>query len=262
MAVTTYLKGVAMGAADIIPGVSGGTIALITGIYTQLVDAVKHVVTPPTTVDGIYEYFEKIDYRFLLTLLAGIVTALLALSWFITYLIRTARSFVYAFFTGVILASAVYICKDVDFEDSWDNLVTGALTGLVVTGIEVAAPQTSLIFLFVSGALAITAMILPGISGAFILVILGQYEPVLASVKQFQFLNLFVFGLGAIAGLAVFTHPLQHWLHRNRDRALTFLTGMMLGAVKTLLAETFFSPVTAVAGLVGILVVYALHRYE
>jgi putative membrane protein len=262
--IVTYLKGAAMGSADVVPGVSGGTIAFITGIYTRLIDGITHALSPQAFINDTVNHVKSIDWELFLPLGLGIATALLALSHVIQYLLSTYPSHLYAFFFGLILASAVYIYRaiDDDIADTISHVAWGTLTGIVIVGVEVANPSQSLTTLFVSGMLAITAMILPGISGAFILLMLDQYEHVIGLIATFDIIPLTVFTAGAITGIAAFAHLLHWLLHERRTATLGFLTGLMLGSLKLPYEQiTVVNWHVVLIGAVGMAVVLGLHAF-
>ncbi len=231
-----YLRGIAMGAADAVPGVSGGTIALITGIYTRLIQAIR-------SFDGqvIVLFFKgqwanlwkKIDGTFLVSLLAGIGTALIALSRIILFLLDSYPILVWSFFFGLIVASSWLIAKEIK---NWSiglilGLVLGILAGYLITELSPAETPETLPYIFASGAIAICAMILPGISGSFILLILGKYDFILKALKDFNIWVMLTFGAGCLVGLLAFSH-IVHWLLKKYQwLTMAFLTGIMIGSL-------------------------------
>lgn len=227
-----------MGFADIIPGVSGGTIAFITGIYTRLVESISYIASlfNPDSFDDFFsiEKFKKIDWRLFIPLITGIVIAFLILSRVIGSLIENYRLNTYSFFLGLILASAIFLYKDLNEVNinTFFFSSLGLIIGFLIVGIEAFGASHSLIVLFFSGALAITAMILPGISGSFILLILGQYEYVLDAVNNLRFVEIIVVGMGAIIGLLSFSKLLSYLIHEYRGKTMSFLTGLMIGSLR------------------------------
>ncbi|CCN63083.1 conserved hypothetical protein [Vibrio nigripulchritudo SO65] len=232
----TFFKGIAMGAADVVPGVSGGTIAFITGIYDTLLESIRRV--NPSIIgiwkrEGFKAAFDHINGLFLITLFSGIILSILTLAKLISWLLVEHPIPLWSFFFGLILISVVHVLKQVEKK----NIVTGvflllgvgfAYTITVVSPLQMA--DTSL-NIFIAGMIAICAMILPGISGSFILLLLGMYGPILAAAKGLQIDVLMLFMLGCVVGILSFSHVLS-WLLKNfRDYTLTFLTGLMLGTL-------------------------------
>ncbi|WP_104401712.1 DUF368 domain-containing protein [Vibrio penaeicida] len=232
----TFFKGIAMGAADVVPGVSGGTIAFITGIYDTLLESIRRV--NPSIIgiwrkEGFKAAFEHINGLFLITLFSGIILSILTLAKLISWLLVTHPIPLWSFFFGLILISVVHVLKQVEKK----NVVTGlflllgvafAYTITVLSPLQMA--DTSL-NIFIAGMIAICAMILPGISGSFILLLLGMYAPILAAAKGLQIDVLMLFMLGCVVGILSFSHVLSWLLKRFRDLTLTFLTGLMLGTL-------------------------------
>ena len=230
------LKGMAMGAADVVPGVSGGTIAFIVGIYDELIDSIKSINPRSLKLlltGKVGAFWKVINGNFLFFLLLGIGISVFSLAKLITYLLVNEPVLVWAFFFGLVLASTWFVSKDIK-EWNWKT-VFGFIVGAVVAYyITVATPtQTtnSLWFIFVCGAIAICAMILPGISGSFILVLLGKYFYIMEAVKTLDFVVLGVFAVGCILGITSFSHVLSYALKRVRNVTLAVLSGFMLGSL-------------------------------
>lgn len=229
------LKGMAMGAADIVPGVSGGTIALIAGIYEEFIDALKSFSTAFGVLrkDGFVAAWKHINGNFLIALFAGIAVSLLSLVQFIKYSLREHPILLWAFFFGLVLASCYFVGKRVN---SWNwssiiALVFGTVAVYLVTTVGPAETSTATWFIFVSGMLAICAMILPGISGAFILVLLGKYSYIIEALGALNFKVIITFGIGAITGLLSFSHFLSFMLKRYHNFTIALLTGFMIGSL-------------------------------
>ncbi|WP_148862424.1 DUF368 domain-containing protein [Marinobacter fonticola] len=231
-----FLRGLAMGAADVVPGVSGGTIAFITGIYVRLLDAISAFPKAFFTelLKGRWAAFwRNIDGTFLIALFAGILTSVATLAGVIKYALQAHPVLLWSFFFGLILASAWYVGREID---RWSLrqgilLVAGMLFAWLITQLTPGqAPVTSL-SLFGAGALAICAMILPGISGSFILLILGMYGPVLGAINEMQLDRLALFVTGCAVGLLSIAQLLSWAFSRYRDAMLALLTGFMLGAL-------------------------------
>lgn len=234
--ITLFLKGMAMGAADVVPGVSGGTIAFISGIYEELLSSIKSL-GPETLVvlrkQGIAAAWRQFNGQFLLTLVAGIGTSVLLLVRPITWALQHEAVLIWSFFFGLIAAS-VWLCGIL--VRRWN---TGAVVGLVLgtivaVGIGLMGAGTGsggLLFYFFSGALAICAMILPGISGSFILLLLGAYGPVMEALKSFDLPIIAVFIAGCLTGLMAFSRFLNWMFTRHHDLTVATLTGFLLGSL-------------------------------
>lgn len=231
-----FLKGIAMGAADVVPGVSGGTIAFITGIYERLLNAIKEVdldLFKLLLKFRIKDIWKKVDGNFLLVLFLGIGTSLVTLAKVMTYLLDTHPILIWSLFFGLIIASAVLVGKTVE---KWNfgsivSLIIGAIIAYAITEFTpTTTPETSL-FVFISGAIAICAMILPGVSGAFILLLLGKYQYVIGALSDFNLKVIIPFGLGAVVGIVTFSHLLTWLLNRFRSIVIALLTGFMIGSL-------------------------------
>jgi putative membrane protein len=231
-----FLKGMAMGAADVVPGVSGGTIALISGIYPKLLDAISNIkpsLLSELSNKGFAFVAEKIHLKFLITLFAGIFASVLTLAKGISYLLEFHPILIWSFFLGLILGSIVLMVKQIKGKRSL-VIIAGLLGMLLAAGVSflpVGEDTSTLPYLFLSGALAICAMILPGISGSFILVILGSYEPILQAVHQRDLKTIAVVGAGAIIGLLSFARILKWFFHRYPNATLALMTGFIAGSI-------------------------------
>jgi len=231
------LKGVAMGAADVVPGVSGGTIAFISGIYEELlssISAINFKTLKLLKTTGFKGTWKALNANFLLSLVTGIFISVLSLAKLISWLLENHPILVWSFFFGLVLASILYIGKQIT---QWNALIVfgllvGAAIAYYVTTLQpLISENSSPLFLFLAGALAICAMILPGISGAFILVLLGAYKPVLEAIHNRDFKLIAILGLGAIVGLLTFSKVLK-WLFSNyKNYTLAVLTGFILGSL-------------------------------
>ncbi|MDC0380432.1 DUF368 domain-containing protein [Flavobacteriaceae bacterium] len=230
------LKGIAMGAADLVPGVSGGTIAFISGIYEELISSLNAInlsLIKTIKTEGLKSFWKKINGSFLVAILLGIAVSILSLSKLITWLLHEKPILVWAFFFGLVLASILFVTKKIN---QWKlgeflGLIMGTLFAYQLTKIGAMGRSESMLYLFISGAIAICAMILPGISGAFILVILGSYNTVLQAINEKSIGKLLVFIAGAIVGILSFSKLLK-WLFNNyKSITLAVLTGFMVGAL-------------------------------
>ena len=265
-----FFKGLFMGTADVIPGVSGGTIALITGIYERLVHAISsidlgfisHFVK--RDFDGAKRSIGNIDFPLFIPLLIGIGLAIIVMSRVMDYFLNNFEAPTYAFFFGLILASAVLLYRKVEGFSIIIMLfsITGFLAGFFFTGLATLQIGHSLPIIFVSGIIAICAMILPGISGAFVLLLLNQYEYMVSVLKDLQFLEIFIFIIGALIGILAFSRVLDRVLRKYKSYTLAFLIGLMLGALR-LLYENVESSIDSIwpvviSGLLGFFIILVL----
>ena len=231
------VRGLAMGAADVVPGVSGGTIAFITGIYQELLDSLSKIGPQTVTTlfrEGIAATWRQINGGFLLALFSGVLVSIFSLAKLISFLLESYPILVWGFFFGLILASTVPIARRVANWrwPSWVALLLGIALAVLVSEMrptEIAATPYTLFF---SGALAICAMILPGISGSFILLMIGIYPQVIAAVHHLQVSVLVWFAAGAGCGLLLFSRLLSWLMHRFPSVTLSFLVGVLLGSLK------------------------------
>lgn len=231
------LKGIAMGAADVVPGVSGGTIAFISGIYEELlasIDSFDFKLINVFKEGGISKVWKTINGNFLLSLFIGIFISIVSLAKTITWLIDHHPILVWSFFFGLVLASIFFVGKQIT---KWNYimvvwLLLGAFIAFYITLLRpMVTENSSYIFYFFAGALAIIAMILPGISGAFILVLLGAYKPVLLAIHERNFELIFVFALGAVLGLLNFSKILNWLFLHYKNATLAVLTGFLIGSL-------------------------------
>jgi putative membrane protein len=231
------LKGMAMGAADVVPGVSGGTIAFISGIYEELLSSISNVnlsLLKTLKTAGFKSAWKQLNGNFLLSLFVGIFISIVSLAKAIKYLLDNEPVLLWSFFFGLVLASIIYVAKQITKWSFISVLVLfiGAFIAYYITTLNpLVSDNSSLLFMFLAGAIAICAMILPGISGAFILVLLGAYTPVLAAVNDRDFKTVAVIGLGAVIGLLSFSKILK-WLFANyKNYTLAVLTGFIIGSL-------------------------------
>lgn len=231
-----YIKGLGMGAADIVPGVSGGTVAFITGIYEQLIDSIGSLGPKTVTVllrQGPVAAWHSFNGNFLLALMLGILTSVFTLSKLISHLLKTQPELLWSFFFGLILISAVHIGRQIP---RWHINTLAALVvgGGVAYGVTVVSPTEiplNPLTLFMAGSIAICAMVLPGISGSFILLLLGMYAHVIGAVKSLDLVSLAIFATGCLIGLLLFTRLLSWLLHHHHNVTMAVLTGFMLGSL-------------------------------
>ncbi|EDL55210.1 predicted membrane protein [Vibrio mediterranei AK1] len=228
-----------MGAADVVPGVSGGTIAFITGIYDTLLESIRRINPSILGIwkrDGFKAAFDHINGFFLIALFGGILTSILSLAKFISWALETHPVPVWSFFFGLIMVSVYHMIKQVEQKtlSRFVFLLLGAVFAYSITVLKPLQMDPTSINIFFAGCIAICAMILPGISGSFILLLLGMYTPVLGAVKGLQIDVMALFAMGCLIGLLSFSHVLSWLLKRYRDFALVFLTGLMLGTLPKL----------------------------
>ncbi|MCE0495026.1 DUF368 domain-containing protein [Vibrio salinus] len=232
----TFLKGMGMGAADVVPGVSGGTIAFITGVYDTLLESIRRI--NPTLIrywkkNGFSATLEYINVKFLICLLAGILTSVATLAKLISWLLKVHPIPIWSFFFGLILVSVLHIAKQINKNNPL--LLIGLFIGIalaysitVLQPLHLSATSVNIVF---AGSIAICAMILPGISGSFILLMMGMYATILSAVKDADVITLSLFALGCIIGLLTFSHILSWLLRHARNFTLTTLTGLMIGTL-------------------------------
>lgn len=230
------LKGMGMGAADVVPGVSGGTIAFIVGIYDELIQSIKSINVTALRLffSGHFsEGWKQVNGNFLLSIVVGIGISVFSLAKIITWLLTNHPVLVWAFFFGLVLASAWFVAKDVS-RWTWKTVlgfVAGTVSAYFITVATPAETPSNLLFVFLCGAIAICAMILPGISGSFILVLLGKYFYIMDAVKSLRLLVLGVFAAGACVGITTFSRLLSFALTHVRNLTLAVLSGFMLGSL-------------------------------
>lgn len=231
-----FLKGIVMGAADVVPGVSGGTIAFITGIYGRLLSALNRFNLEALSLlkSGKFsELWRYVDASFLFTLGTGILLSILSLAKLVTWTLLHYPEPLWSFFAGLILASSWFVLKEVEQWRFIEKLLV--LLGILLAYlVSVAVPvemDKSYWMIFLSGAFAICAMILPGVSGSFILLLLGMYSFVLEAVHQLNFTVMAIFASGCLVGLMSFSRVLSHMLDKYTSQTLALLTGFLIGAL-------------------------------
>ncbi len=268
-----FLKGMAMGAADTVPGVSGGTIAFITNIYEELIFSIQACNLSAIYVllkKGPKAFWQQINGTFLLTLFLGIVSAAFILANIVVYLLHTFEPMVMAFFVGLIVASALFLRKQVVIWE-WKKillLMLGILLALVLNFLPESNQQSGMLYIFFSGGIAICAMILPGISGAFILVLLGSYQSILQAVQDLNMILLLSFICGCVLGLLSFSKFLAFLLKHYHEFTLAFLLGVLLGSLYTIWPSSLFTEPTltslalfSVLVCLGFFIVYFLEKF-
>lgn len=238
------VKGICMGAADVIPGVSGGTIAFMTGIYEELVSSINSINGTAVKLffTGKFRQFWKhINGNFLISLIAGILISIFSLAKLMQYLLNYQPIQTWAFFFGLIVASSIFILKGVKGWKMKDfiMLAFGVVLGVVVCTLSPTETPDGLWFIFLCGAIAICAMILPGISGSFILLVLGKYEYMMSRIANIvsgtgtglDFLAVIVFAVGAVTGIIAFSKFLHWLLQRYHRETLLVMAGFIIGSL-------------------------------
>lgn len=277
----TYLGGFVMGSADLVPGVSGGTIALVIGIYERLVFSIREGSSGLGALlrgdlPAFRAHLRAVDWWLLVPLLAGISTAVLALSRLISHQLEENPEIMAGAFFGLVLGSVVIAWRSVE-RPGTAHWAVGAAVALVLfwalgLGEEASVDDPGLIVFFASGALAICAMILPGISGSLILLLIGMYPAVLGAVNDRDLLSIGVFALGTVVGLALFSQVLHWALREHHDAVVAGLVGLMAGSLRVVWpwpdgvdSSALGGPqsnwmTVSVAGLVGFAAVFAIAR--
>jgi putative membrane protein len=230
------LRGMLMGAADAVPGVSGGTIAFITGIYEELIHSLRSFDMAALRLlfsQGPVAAWRHVNGTFLLVLISGILLSLLSLSHVVLFLLETQAPLLWSFFFGLIIASMWSLCRNVP---SWHSSVLvffafGAVVAYAITQVTPSALEATPLFVFFSGMIAICAMILPGISGSFILLLLGMYTPIMQAIQGLEIATLGIFGAGCVMGLLAFSRVLDWAFAHHRSTTLALLGGFMLGSL-------------------------------
>lgn len=231
------LKGMAMGAADVVPGVSGGTIAFISGIYEELLTSISNInlgLLKTFQKEGFKSAWKQLNGNFLLSLFVGIAISILSLAKIISWLLENEPILLWSFFFGLVLASIIYIAKQIT---KWNAvsialLILGAVLAYWITTLNpLVSENSSPFFMFFAGALAICAMILPGISGSFIMVLLGAYKPILNAINNKELTTVALVAAGAIAGLLTFSRVLKYLFNNFKNYTLAVLTGFIVGSL-------------------------------
>jgi len=235
-----YVRGMAMGAADIVPGVSGGTIALIAGIYERLINALGSIgpnlwaiFRQESGIKGFAAIWRQVDATFLLCLLLGIATSFATLAGIIKHLLDNQPLLIWSFFFGLVVATVFILLSEIK---RWNIgrvalFATGLVTAVVISSMPLLTTTPSLPYLFFAGAIAICAMILPGISGSFILLLLGAYDAVLEAVDTMNLSAIFTVIAGMATGLLLFTRALKWLLSHYYQATLALLTGFIAGSL-------------------------------
>lgn len=231
-----FLKGAAMGAADVVPGVSGGTIAFISGIYEELIESIRRINWCALKLlrnEGLPAAWEYINGNFLLAVFGGVALSLLSLARIIAYAMEAYPILIWSFFFGLVCASVIYVARQLERWGAVEfiALIAGTLLALAIVLANPAQVPDTAWMIFLAGGIAICAMILPGISGSFILLLLGLYSTFLQAISEFDVLTLGIFLAGCGFGLLAFSHVLSWLLRHYHGATLATLTGFLLGSL-------------------------------
>jgi len=234
------LKGIGMGAANVIPGVSGGTVALITGIFERLIDAIKsfNLTAIQLLLKGkIKEFIKYVDLYFLIAVFSGAVISVFSLAKLLGYLFDNYPVYIWSYFFGLILASVYFVGRTIH---KWTisvilTFIIGTTIAILISILSPATKNESFIYLIICGVVAICSMILPGLSGSFVLLLMGNYELIMIdAVSELNFNILLPVAIGAIGGLIAFSHFLS-WIYKKyRNQTIATLTGFILGSLMIL----------------------------
>ena len=233
-----FVRGFGMGAADVVPGVSGGTMAFIFGIYEELILSIRDILSPQAArlllQFKLKEAFNALPWKFLVALGLGILTAIFSLAPALEWTLVNQPVFLWSFFFGLVTASIITVSRRVGHwgVPTISGVVIGAVVAWIIVGMVPAQTPDTPLFLFFSGFIAICAMILPGISGSFILVLLGKYQTVLAAVNNRDFLTLFFVAAGAAIGIVTFAQVVGWFFKRYHDITVAVLIGLMAGSLR------------------------------
>lgn len=247
--IAVFLKGLAMGAANVIPGVSGGTIALITGIYERLINAIKRcdITAAKLVMRGqIKRAWTYIDGLWLAVLLGGVAVSIVSLARLFEYLLESYERYTMAFFFGLILISIFYVARGVKLWSSttYVALLIGTVLAVAIATLAPASENDSALYVFLCGVVAISSMVLPGLSGSFVLILMGNYALVLGAISTFNLGIIIPMAIGCGFGLIAFSHVLAWVFKRYADQTLALMTGFVVGSLvviwpwKTALTET------------------------
>jgi len=232
-----FIKGMAMGAANVIPGVSGGTIALITGIFERLINAIKsfNLVAAKLLFSGnIKAFIKQTDLYFLISLFAGVGVSIISVAKLFSFLFEHYPIFIWSFFFGLILASVYFVGKTIE---KWNTsvIISFLIGGITAAGITLLTPATeddSFLYLIICGVVAVCSMILPGLSGSFVLILMGNYQLVMIdAVNNLRIDILFPVVIGAVGGLLGFSYILAWVFKKFKNQTIAVLTGFILGSL-------------------------------
>ncbi len=252
--ISLFLKGIGMGAANVIPGVSGGTIALITGIFERLINSIKsvdHISIKYLFTGKIKLLWERLDMNFLIAVFAGIAAGIISIARIFGYFLDHYPVYIMSFFFGLILASVFFVGKSVS---KWNFsiilfFILGAAIAISLTLLKPAQENSALIYLILSGAVATCSMILPGLSGSFVLILMGNYQ--LVMIDAVNHLNIAILApviLGGVLGLILFSKLLSWVFNKFRNHTISMLTGFILGSLGIIWPWKNIVPATDSAG--------------
>lgn len=273
-----FLKGLLMGGADIIPGVSGGTMALITGIYERLINGIKDLtdfIKPlfKGRVKETWKALKQIDFQLFIPLGIGILIAFGIGSLIIPHLLDNYTAFIYAFFFGLILASVKLVYNRIEKSNFLDKSfgLIGFVVAFLIVGLTALTTAPSYWFIFFCGGIAITAMLLPGVSGSFMLLMLGQYKFMLEALRGLKISYIACFLVGAIISLVISSRILAFLLKKHHSKTMWFLVGLMIGALRLPFEKIVYSGMewsfisgflVALFLIIGVVIVLIVGRYE
>ncbi len=274
-----FLRGLLMGTADIMPGISGGTIALITGIYDKLINSISNIkllFLKPLIKGNLTEFkkqlLEEVDFEFFIPLGIGIVTAMILMAGIINYLLGNYASFTYSFFAGLILASIYILYKQLDAFNikAISTTIIFAILAYIFVGLNPMQASHSLPILFISGFIAICAMLLPGISGSSLLLLLGQYEYMINVLHRLSIIEIIIFVIGAGLGFMTMSRVIKYMLENHKQLTVATLIGIMLGSMRVPAQHIVTAPLTtlpicliiAIIGMAIVLFVETKFNYE
>lgn len=274
-----FLRGFLMGMCDIMPGISGGTIALITGIYDKLIKSISNIkffFLKPLIKGDIAEFkkqlFEEIDFEFFIPLGLGVAVAVLVMASLINFLLKDYAGFTYSFFGGLILASIYILYKQLDAFNikAISVSVIFAILAYIFVGLNPMQAAHSLPIIFISGFIAICAMLLPGVSGSSLLLLLGQYEYMINAIHHLAIVDIIVFIIGAAVGFMGMSRVIKYMLENHKQLTVATLIGIMLGSMRIPLNEILKVPtsslpiciIIAIIGIALVILVETKFNYE
>ncbi len=264
-----FLRGIFMGMCDIMPGISGGTIALITGIYDRLIGSISNIkllFLKPLLKGDLKKFKEQllseVDFGFFIPLGLGIVIAMLLMAGIINFLLKDYAGFTYSFFAGLILASIYILYKQLDAFNIKSIVITiiFAILAYIFIGLNPMQASHSLPVLFISGFIGICAMLLPGISGSSLLLLLGQYEYMIQALHSIAIVDIIVFIVGAVIGFMGMSRVIKYLLENHKVATVAALIGIMIGSMripfeKIIAVPTTNLPICIIIGLIGMFIV-------
>ena len=239
-----FLKGIAMGVSDLIPGISGGTVALLLGIYKNLIKSLKSINKKTLFYFLTLNYnrlSHQLNFKFLIPVFFGIITSIIFFSKIISFLITDHKILLFSFFFGLIFFSSLKIIYDLKPKSSKSYLIIilGFSFGFFISLINPINTSDSFLSIFLSGFIAISAMLLPGISGSYILLMIGKYEFMLESISNLYLENILIFSIGALLGILCFSKIIYWLLNKYYNTTIFFLSGLMLGALNKVWPWTY-----------------------